>query len=516
MTAIAAVYVSTGVFLVVTQLTLNDEGLLTYYWARWLRSDFSATFFFQKLKPVLCLIYAVPAIFGIQAMMLVHVLVAASAVPLMAATARSLGHRLPNAAALVVAFSPLYFFGGSAGFANNDGVVGMTLVLYLLCARRRPLMAGFVAGLLPWVRAELATFTAVVAIYAVFTSRDRWYLAGMVVFPLVYAISGAAYHHDALWLLHYPPAAPVDPDNPMWNVQLIGFRFLLEPAAAVTPLAALALLLPAKRLGRIERALVAYVLLNVVTINVFPMFRLGNFGTAPRYLVHVLPALALLIGRALERCFDEHDWPPARTWLAVGLAACWIATRQQDVHGILVLLIAYAVVLTLVALRANGLAVAAAILMAVCGPLMPLRTETLRPAYLESMLAWFDSQQGARPRTIYTNAHLLAPYLERRLPDVNVFDLATPEMIKELIGATDADNGQRAAIVRLCTSDLFGKMLLPPVSPDQLGNGALLALRQDPRLGLLLPDELWSKRLKVLIQGPEFRIARVVPQPEAG
>ena len=59
-------------------------------------------------------------------------------------------------------------------------------------------------------------------------------------------------------------------------------------------------------------------------------------------------------------------------------------------------------------------------------------------------------------------------------------------------------------------------MLLPPVSPDQLGNGALLALRQDPRLGLLLPDELWSKRLKVLIQGPEFRIARVVPQPEAG
>ena len=117
---------------------------------------------------------------------------------------------------------------------------------------------------------------------------------------------------------------------------------------------------------------------------------------------------------------------------------------------------------------------------------------------------------------IYTNAHLLGPYLERRLPDVEVFDLATPDQFKELSAGTNPDNGQRAAILRLYTSDLFGRMLLPPVSPEDLGNGALLALRTDPRLGTLLPDELWSKRLEVLVQTPMFRIARVVPRPEAG
>src|SRR4029079_6552815 len=123
---------------------------------------------------------------------------------------------------------------------------------------------------------------------------------GIAMFPLAYLGSGALYHHDALWFVHFPMSTPFETGNPIFTNQLLGLRYLLEPAAALTPVAALAVAVPFARLTRIERLLGAYVVFMAVVMNVLPIFHIGAYGDSPRYLLHLLPALALLIGRALE------------------------------------------------------------------------------------------------------------------------------------------------------------------------------------------------------------------------
>src|SRR5205814_9903068 len=55
--------------------------------------------------------------------------------------------------------SPVLLYGSAAGLSNVDGVLGISLFLYLLLARRSEWAAGVVLGCLPWVRHELAVFS---------------------------------------------------------------------------------------------------------------------------------------------------------------------------------------------------------------------------------------------------------------------------------------------------------------------------------------------------------------------
>lgn len=514
---LASVFVVIGLICVVTDYTLNNEGLLTHHWASWVRRDFVPVFFFQKVKPVLCALYAPISVAGPRATLMVHVLVASSAVMMTAATARSLGHRLPNLPALAVGLSPLLLYGAPAGVSNVDGAVGVTLVLYLLCARGSPGMAGFVAGLLPWVRFELASFSAVLALYGMVTPGARRMLPAMAVFPLFYWGGGAIYHGDVLWLLHYPPSSPLDPENPIYKNQLIGLHHFLEPIPAVTPVAVLAVAQPWRRLRGIEGLLGLYALLTVVLMNVLPILQIGNFGAGPRYLLHVLPAAALLAGRAIGS-WEGSGRPDRALLLLAAVVGLWVASRQLDARAGAILVAAYAVVLGAAACRAATVAAALVVALLVAGPLLPLRIELTRGAtagYLDPVLAWLRAHPEHQGAPIYTNAQLLAFFLSSRLPQADVHHLATLDMGRELTLLTNPHNGQRARIRHLSAIDLYGRTLLPPVDPDDLPEGALLVLRDDARLPLLLPPALWSSRLEWITRARDFQVGQLRPRAAA-
>jgi hypothetical protein len=509
---LTALYVTIGVACVLTNYTLNNEGLLTYYWASWLREEFAAVFFFQRTKPVLCLLYAPASAGGAWATLVAHTVVGATTIPMMAAIGRAVGLKLPNFPALAVALSPLYLLGGPAGVENVDGVTGITLVLYFLCVRRLPFAAGVVAGLLPWVRFEAVTFLAVPALYALLQKEGRPLLLGMAMFPLAYLGSGALYHHDMLWFVHFPPSTPFEPGNPIFTNQLVGLSYLLEPAAALTPVAALAVAVPFGRLTRIELMLLAYAIVMAVTMNVLAILHVGSYGDSPRYLLHLLPALALLVGRALEPWWDGER-PSVASLLALALVIVWVATRQQDPRAVQILLVTQGLLLAAVCLRAGTVVAALAVTLVLVGPLLPLRTQLTQAdtaKYLAPMAEWLEAhpQEGAGP--IYTNAQLLAPFLEQHLPGADVHHMAAPDIAREQVLTNEA-NGQRDRLLRLAGTNLYGKTLWPPFTPDDFPANAIFALRNDARLPLVLPPDVWGPRLEMLVQTPDYQIARLRP-----
>jgi hypothetical protein len=503
-----AAYVVVGVALVVTNFTINDEGLLTHYWASWLRRDFVPVFFFQKVKPVVCLLYAPVSAAGLRATLIAHVAFAAAAIPMLMVVARSLGQPLPNLPALTVVLSPLYFYGAPAGISNVDGVVAIILTLYLLCARQQPFAAGLVLGMLPWVRYELTVFCAVMAVYALATKSERRMLLGMAVFPLAYMAAGAFYHGDALWIINLPASLPSDPENPMWRGQPIGLRYLLEPAMAITPLAAIAAALP-RGVRRVEWALLAYAVLSALAMNILPILQIGYFGSSPRYSLHLLPALALLIGRAVSPWWGGERPRPAAL-LGMILVGIWMATRQQNDGVVWTLLVTYALILAAAWMRSSTVAVTVAVGLALTGPFLPLRTELAVPKYLDPLVAWLQAHPEDITGPIYTNGQIVAPLLAQRLPDADVRYVAGFDVLA-YVELANADNGQRDRIRDLMAVDLYGKMIAPPIAPGDLPNNALLALRSDRRLDLLFPPAIWSSRLDVLAEGPDYRIARLRP-----
>jgi hypothetical protein len=362
--------------------------------------------------------------------------------------------------------------------------------------------------MLPWVRFELVTFSAAMALYALATEADRRMLIGMAVFPFAYINIGALYHHDVLWIAHFPPSLSVDPDNPVYADQLMGLGYLLEPALALTPVAALAAAVSFAQLQRLERVLLAYATVTAVVLEVLPIFRIGNFGTSPRYLLLLLPILALLVERALERWW-EGTRPSLAALLGTMLVGLWVATRQLDWRATEIVIVAYALVLAAAWLRAGTLAAALALALLLTGPLLPVRTDLERPPYLDPILAWLKAHPELSADPIYTNAQLLAPFLERRLPGTDVCHVAGPDMARELTMETNPVNGQGDRIRRLCALDLYGKTVFPPITPENLPGNALLVLRDDVRLPLILPAATWSPRLEVLVETPDYQIARL-------
>ena len=510
---LAAVYIAVGMVLVFTDYTLNDEGLLTYYWASWARQDFVPVFFFQRLRPILCALYLPVSVGGVHWTLAAHLLVASLSLPMLAAVARALGHRLPNLPAIAVALSPVYFYGGPAGFSNTDGAVGICLALYLLSARRRPLLAGLVVGLLPWIRSELAIFSAALALHGLLVRRDRALLPGIAAFPLLYVVAGAFYHHDPIWVLHFFPKTPTDPSDPMWKSQMIGLQYFLEPLLAVTTIAPVIVGLRLTRLPPVERTLLLYLVAAVVVMNVLPIFQIGNFGTSPRYSMALLPPLALLAGRAFEPWW-EGERPTLVTLAVMSLFAAWLATRQQNGTAVAFLLIAYLALIAAVGLRLGTTAAALAVVLMAAGPLLPIHHDvgrTVTAQYLDPMVDWLRAHRDRISGPVLTNSQLLAAFVEDRLPGVDVRFIVPAEMSRDLLLLSNPANGQRDRIRRLGETDFYGRTLFAPLTPDDIPLDALLALRIDPRLPMLLPEAVWGPRLEVLEETPQFRIARLLP-----
>jgi len=247
-------------------------------------------------------------------------------------------------------------------------------------------------------------------------------------------------------------------------------------------------------------------------MNVLAILHVGAYGDSPRYLLHLLPALALLVGRTLEPWWDGER-PSVALLLALALGIVWVATRQQDARAAQILLVAQGLLLAAVWLRAGTVVAALAVMLVLLGPALPLRTQLTRAdtaRYLAPMTAWLEAHPQERAAPIYTNAQLLAPFLEHHLPGADVHHMAAPDIARELV-LTNAANGQRDRLLRLCRANLYGKTLWPPFAPDDLPGNAILALRNDARLPLVLPPDVWGPRLEPLVKTPDFQVARLRP-----
>lgn len=510
---IAAVYVAFGLVFVMTDYALNDEGLCIHIFASWARLDFVPAFFFQKGKPVLELVYMLPSAAGVRATMAVHVALGALAIPMIAAAARRLGHTTPNLPALVLAFSPIYFFGGAAGIENVDGVLGTTLFVYLLVCRR-DLLAGIVLGMLPWIRSELALVSGIFFLHAIFFDRRRRLLLGALAFPLLFTLAGAVYHHDPLWLLHFPPATSKPmPGNPVW-VPVTPAQ-LLENLLSVSPLIPLALSIRPRRLEPVERALGVFGASWFALLLVLPVFRLANFGFVPRYALQLLPVVALFVSRSFQRW--QSGERPGRLDLAIVAALCilWLLPRGLLV-GVAVALVAVVTALALARTGRLRAALALSVVLACVGPALPNSQDisTAKSArYLAPMTRWVVDNRARLAGPVYTNAHLLEPHLAN-LGELGALDLrflVGVDMDYELVRLTNASNGQRAAILRLARREFYGHGVLPgDMVPGRVPDGAVFVLRADQRVNLLLPPGIWARHLEPIVDKPTFRVLRFV------
>lgn len=509
---LAAAYVAWGLGFVATDHVLNDEGLFTHTWASALRAAPLDVFFFQKAKPAVSVLYAPFAALGVRATMTAHVLVAAAALPLAAAVARALGARAPNLAALAVGASPLHFVCGASGVSNTDGVTGALVVLWLLTVRRADVLAGLTLAALPWVRSELGLFCVFVAAWGIAARRPRFVGAAAAAVS-AYALAGAAWHHDAAWLAHFPGAtAKPMPGNPVWIAVTLG----VFPATlvATTPFVFVAAASPWRALSTLERVLAAHAVTWLVAMALLVEFKLANFGFVPRYALPALPALALLAARAPD-VLGANPRPRRVVAATVAtVAAAWGAGSFAWSGAVGVALAAWCVALALAARGRVAAALSTVLGLALVAPALPNRLDMTRhdlAPYLPAMTEWLTKHRAEIAGPVYTNSPLLAVYLRHRggADAPNVTFLVGRDQLFEVTALTDERNGQREAIRGVLVDDLNGgrAMLPDDVKLDAFAEGAIFALRNDKRIDLLLPPGEWGPHFEPLVDA-EFRILR--------
>lgn len=516
-------YICAGLLVALDPRTTHDEGLLMYGFARSLGEAFVPCLFLQKIKPALALVYAPVARFGLAPYMFLHVVVAAATIVWTHAVARSLQHKRPWLPAVVVALSPLYTWSALTGVSNSDGVAATALFLYLLEARKNLFAAGLVLGLLPWIRYEQALFSAVLAPWVLYRHRSAAFLGGLVTWPIAYLGSGAIYHRDPIWFVHFlPNVSNLDSGNPVWLAEFASHdpRTAVVSLAMVSPAVFFLPLVRARGLRPIERLLgaftvlffVAFVVTHLAPRDIGPAFTLGF---SSRYAVVPLVAVALLLGRVVE-ALEADVHPRLRDTLA---AAALLGLGWQFRAAMVAPLIASAAVGTVVAAARAGakkLTVALALSFLVVLPLhlkddlftsFPVRDETLEP-----IAAWLDA--NAPKAEVYTNHQLLAPYLRRTERSVGAqikFMLAVDHRF-ELVHLSNPANGQRAAVLDAIPRSVFGAVVQPePLDPNSVPSGTLFILIDDARTKEILPPERWSKRLKPIHRGSKFLVFELLP-----
>ncbi|HFE46278.1 MAG TPA: hypothetical protein ENJ18_12405 [Nannocystis exedens] len=507
-----------------TDRYLHDEGLLTWYFAQMPAAEPAALIFLQKSRPLLGLIYAPLATLGLGrwGFTVVHSLVAVSALPLLAATARSLNIKAANLAPALLASSALWLACGPAGVSNSDAVTGLALVLYLWIVRERPLAAGLLLGALLFARSEVALFALGLGTFALFRARGSRRLAlAIPVVPAIYILAGALYHHDLLWALHFPPALPTPPpETPRFGEHGYGAG-LGDTLLALLSLMPALLLLPAARLlrgkrksknnskSRTERKsraeihlrlFAALALAYVAAIRGLPALGIFNFDDSPRYLLPTLPFAALALAHLCE------EWQgPALGRKLTALLALWLGLAFLAEPGAgPTPLVACAGLLTLLALARSGhprlaslgLVLASATALPALEPVTRMRLADNDPD-LPALTTWLKEHPEPRSRPIVTNMPVLKTWLSRQGVSTGpLYYLLGADQDYEIERLSNAAVGQREALRKGLDTTFYGLPLRPPRTPtDAPAPPRLFILSADDRLDGSLPPEEWRGQL---------------------
>jgi hypothetical protein len=504
--AMTLVFVLVGVAAVVSARTLHDEGLLTWYFAGIVVDEPIPGLFWQKLRPPLALFYAPFAGASLRMFGVVHVLVSAAAIPMIAAVARELGQRWFVIPAFVLASSPLLIITAAAGHSNADALVGLVAALYLLIVKRRALAAGILLGALVLVRAEIAAIVLVLAAGRLF-ERDLRFALGMPVVPLAYALLGALYHHDLLWIVHYPPTLMAPAPDTHWLE--VGRRFEQVRGTGIallclSPALGLIVLLRPRALGTFERTLAVALALFLIAIRGLPTLGLFNFDSSPRYLLVCLPLVALVIGRQADDAREGRDGG----WLALGLltgvfVVAALGSEPGD-WGLLVIAV-IATTMALVRFGRPGWAIAtwmAALLISM--PLWPARTKLLPPmATLAAIEQHWRSPGPDCRHPIVTNIGITKAWLHHRgiLSDEEVqcvHFMVQHDMAFELDRLFDHDVGQGDAVMAAMQTRFYGRPIIDARDPEDWPAGTLVVFADDRRLQDTVDLDRWRARLEVV------------------
>lgn len=520
---VLVVYAAIVAWALATDAFLHDEGLLTHLFAAITARDFPAAFFLQKTRPPISAIYAPFAAWGFTPFFVAHAVVGAVGIAMLRSAAIALGHKLPNVVAACVALSPLFVGGAVAGLSNTDAVAGLCAFAWLHAARRRELAAAGLVGALVFVRSELAVLAIVLAARAVLTRR--WaVLPALAAFGVAYGLAGAIYHGDLLWQLRFPPALPeAMPGNPYWEshsgrVEVDDF---VGTAVAITPLVPVLALVSWRWLNDLERIGIAFVVLFAGALVVLPMWRVFNFDQTPRYLLPVLPFVALAVGRVLERWWAgdvevrRADTPVLAATAGLALAGALAAPHPTGLAAVGVVALA----LALARAGRGRVAVTLALALVLLGPMaFDDGAQIDRRSNAPHLTEMIDRlrELPSPPRDVYTNEPLLAVYLDRHdlLPSTRVHYLVQADQSFELDRLANADNGQRDALWAALAHDFYGEPVLPDaLRPDAIEDGSIFALRLDARLDLALPPDVWDRHLVELHPGYGTVIARFEEVP---
>lgn len=304
--ACALIFFATTV--AVGKVYLHDEGLYTFDVARFMNEEFAAFFFWPKGKPVLLLLYALPAELGLDAFLVAHCLVGAAAILLVNATARRLGIAHPNLAGWMLATSTIFAITVSNGVPNADGAAFLALFLFLYFSGNYR-WAAPVAGLLPFVRYELALVAFAFFAWDLWRRRDVRFAAGALVLPAAYLFAGAVYHREPAWVAELWVNPGLMPRELMlWPESLRLWRSFHPDAVADfhrtsflynSPVLAVFALFGAVLavLRRDARALIlaGLVATFLTSISLFQLTAVVPVGLTLRGHVALLPAVALLV-----------------------------------------------------------------------------------------------------------------------------------------------------------------------------------------------------------------------------
>jgi hypothetical protein len=517
-------YVLIGLRALATDRYLDDEGILTYLYAEFLRRDFTATIFWFKSHPALALLNLPGAALGLNGFFVLHVLIGAAGIVLIAIAARRAGIREVGIAPLVMATSPLYVQGGASGVGNVDGVAMASGALALWLTAAPGLTAGLVTGALPFVRFELGLLTMALAAGAA-TRGSRWrFLAGVAAVPFAYFAAGALYHGSPWWFVTFPPAwAYADPavhTVAAASVSGISVGALMRSLGLTLPALPLLLVPRTSHGGRpvVDMVLEAYVVTFIAAITLLPLAHIA-FGFSDRYYLTALPAVALLAARAVDAIAAANGGGSHRTARAVVAAICAVGAAGARAWG-LVVMSSVAAVATTGARMAGGprVAATAALMLVVLGLTLP-------PGYqghaeLRTITAWLRahrSELGAA--TVYTNFKLLSAFASRSgdTPGFDIAGLIQPDMRLELLEWSNPANGQQERIWGLVHDVFYGRGADPrDIVEGRAPAGSLLVLDTgDIRTEEMFPPSFLRAHTRTLSASPGVLIAMLLPRATA-
>ncbi len=521
--ALVAFYVLFGLRALSDDRYLHDEGILTFTYAEFLRRDFVAAFFWLKSHPALALLNLPGAALGLGGFFVAHVLIGAAGVLGIAIAARRAGIREVGIAPLALVTSPLYLAGGPSGIGNVDGAAVAAGALALCLGRSPGLAAGLVAGILPFVRFELGLLTLALALIAVRTPRRRRFLAGIAALPFAYVAAGMVYHHNLLWFIDFPPAwGRWDPASfavVAAGVQSMSAAALVRSVGVTLPALPLLLLLPHGRSTPrpFEAPLLMYVIVFVAAITLLPFARVA-FGFDDRYYLTAAPTVALLAASAADRIPELAG--SSRLPRALAATAGAVAAAASAAWSLAGVSLATAVIAAAGAFVAAGPALAAVSAIMLVGLAATLPYGYRSRSQMETVTHWLREHRaevGELP--IYTNLKLLHAFASRS-GDTHGFDiegLMQPDMRMELLGWSDAENGQRDRIWRLAHEAEYIRAADPAdIIEGRVPSGTLLVLNTDDiRTEQMFPQRFLAARTQTRLRAPGVLIATVRPPDPA-